>query len=165
MPRDYQSAKRTALGLQAAVATARRTGVLQTMQLGGQELMSELPMQFFERGLCAPEDLMAQRAALSLFDEYEADLESAKQTAANAGAAIRAGNAPALTLILEEKPCAEWLSCVFLDQAEIENLAGGMEAATADVKAVIQTHLQIERDRLVNFYNLLDQLILITKEQ
>lgn len=162
MPRDYLTAKRTALGLQATAATARRTGVLQTMQLDGQELMSELPMQFFERGLGAPEDLMAQRAVLSLFDEYEADCESAKRTAAATVAAMREGNALALTRLLEANPCAEWLSCVFLDQPEIKSLASGAEDAPQDVKAVLRVNLQTERERLVNYYDLLDALIRIT---
>lgn len=161
MPRDYQTAKRTALGLQAKAATARRTGVLQTMQLGGQELMSELPMQFFERGLGAPEDLMAQRAVLSLFDEYEADCVNARRTAAETAAAIREGNAQALTRLLEANPCAEWLSCVFLDQPEIESLARKVQEAAKDMKAVLRANLRIERERLVNYYDLLDALIRI----
>ena len=162
MPRDYQAAKRTALGLQAAAATARRTGALQTMQLGEQELMTELPMQFFERGLCAPEELMAQRAALSLFDEYEADCASARRIAADIVVAVRAGNANTLTLLLETNPCAEWLSCVFLDQSEIETLAKEAGEAAMPEKAILHAHLLTERERLVNFYDLLDALIRIT---
>lgn len=158
MARDYQSAKRTALGLQAA-ATARRTGALQIMQLGGQDLMSELPMQYFERGLLVPSELMAQKAALSLFDEYPPDCEAAMRTADEMIDLMQKADATALARLLDANPCAEWLSCVFLDEAKLELISRVIGTAGGEAKALLCERLRAERERLVNYFDLLDALI------
>lgn len=155
MARDYHSARQTALGFQAASGTERVAGGLRatSAEMG----IEDLPVLLCEeRSLDTPDEQMAQRAVLMLFDEFDDDEAQAQVNLQVLVECLQAGDEARLAELLQQAPCADWLSGVFLSKESLEGLDEAIKAANEPTKAALHAHLQQQRQRLVQYTDLMD---------
>ena len=93
--------------------------------------MAEMPLQFFEKGFEAPEELVMHRSTLMLYaDEFARDKSAAEANLARLADIFRSSDLPALKRLLSAQPPVQWLSLIFLDGEKVRSeLVPAIEAA------------------------------------
>mgnify|MGYP003291851607 CR=1 FL=1 len=160
MRSTYESAKRIALGLEKE--SEIRTGEdLWNITLGESfSLTGEMPFQFFEQGFEPPEEQIAHKAALMLYEaEYARDCRNAEKRLEELCSALRKADGAALRRVLRGSELAEWLSLIFLDGEELQNkLLPLLSEADENCRAVFSGAVDAALEKLVDFTALMKAL-------
>ena len=120
MTPEYEQARRIALGLTRAPVEANDPkNMWEVLPLNRTVPLLETPFQFFARDFEAPPELLAQRAALSLFDEYETDRNRAVNSLLRLSSLLHSRTVESIETMLIETPVWDWLSYVFLDEQDL----------------------------------------------
>ena len=161
MTTEYISAKRVALGIEAAPARAPEPDNLWSITPTGVGVQAlETPFQFFKKEIEAPPIMLAHRAALSLFDEYEVDRQEALASLLRLSDCLRRHDVAAITNLLKERPLAEWLSYVFIDDSDLsDHLIPAFGATNRDCRRVMYNGVQSALERLVGFKELFNAIL------
>lgn len=161
MTEGYNSAKRVALGIDAAPARAPEPDNLWSVAPAGAGAHAlETPFQFFKKEMEAPPVLLAHRAALSLFDEYEVDRQEALTSLLRLSDSLRQHDVDTITKMLNERSLAEWLSYVFIDDGDLsDHLIPAFEATNRDCRRVMRNGVQSALERLVGFKELFNAIL------
>ena len=168
MSNAYDSAKRVALGLEKE-ADMGFGDDLWNISLdgaggfgggGGVGLMAEMPLQFFEKGFEAPEELVMHRSTLMLYDdEFRRDKESAENNLSRLTDIFRASDLQALKRMMSAMPPAQWLSLIFLDGGKIlEELVPAIKDSAAECRKEFGAAVDKALDQLVDFTDLFTAL-------
>lgn len=171
MSSAYDSAKRVALGLEKEadlgfgedlwnISLDGAGGFGGGIGGGGVGLMAEMPLQFFEKGFEAPEELVMHRSTLMLYDdEFGRDKESAENNLAKLTEVFRASDLQALKRMLSAAPPVQWLSLIFLDGGKIrEELVPAIEGSAAECRREFGAAIDKALDQLVEFTDLFTAL-------
>ena len=117
----YSQAKQIALGLKAnAHETGLNSGKWNMASSVPPGLQTDMPFQFFDKKLAPPSDVLAHKAALSLFSEYTEDRRQACIKLQALSEAFREKNHQTIARLLKKNPAAEWLSFIFLEPEELQ---------------------------------------------
>ncbi len=161
MTAEYESAKRVALGIETPPARASEPDNLWSVapaKAGAHAL--ETPFQFFKKEMEAPPVMLAHRAALSLFDEYETDRQKALASLLRVSECLRQHDVAVITTTLEERPLADWLSYVFIDDGELsDHLIPAFVATNPDCRRVMRDGVRTALERLVAFKELFNAIL------
>ncbi len=154
----YENAKQIALGLALDPPVEAGADLWNVGLAGGAA--AEMPFQFFEKGFEPPEELLAQKAVLMLYDdEYAADRATAEDALKRLTALLKKGDAERLRAFLNECPPAGWLSLVFVDAEALQSaLLPAIERADAACKGTLEQALETELGRLQAYRELLESL-------
>jgi hypothetical protein len=124
-------------------------------------LRPEAHNQYFDKKWAIPPSQNRYKIALVFMgSDYEKDKKAAKKNLAIMNEALSNDNAARLKKLLADYPAAEWLSCVFLDENEIDSLIGRLKNATSESHAIVREALEKELQRLVDFTNLFERIII-----
>jgi len=161
MTAEYNSAKRVALGIEAAPVRAPEPDNLWGVAPAEDRAQAlETPFQFFKKEMEAPPIILAHRAALSLFDEYEVDRQDALASLLRLSNGLRQHDAAEITKILKERSLAEWLSYVFIDDNELsDHLIPAFGATNRDCRHVMRIGVQSALEQLVGFKELFNAIL------
>lgn len=166
MSSAYDSAKRIALGLEKE-ADAGFGDDLWNISfdgigggIGGGSLAAEMPLQFFEKGFEAPEELVMHRSTLKLYDdEFRSDREAAESNLSRLTDIFRSSDLQALKRMLAALPPVQWLSLIFLDGEKIRTeLVPAIEGSGEECKAEFAAALDKALGQLVEFRDLFTAL-------
>lgn len=165
MDNHYIRAREVALGRELP-ANDGGMDIDNMWRVGGSGMTLELSEQLFERKLEMPDELLAQRAALSLYDDdYKADCGAADKLLRELTAALEKKSEKRLSSLLSQNPPDGWLSYVFLDESALsERLLPYIEATSEGCRVVLSEALQASLERLKNYKQLLESLLNVTKE-
>ena len=159
MSTSYEEARRIALGLEKEKVALPDDNIW-SVSLGGDfGLRAEMPYQFFEKSFEPPEEQAAQRAALMLYEEYDADRGKAKECLKCLKEALQKGDAGEVKKLLEKEPVEEWLSLIFLEGAPLrDELLPLIDGADASCRSVLAPAFEKALERMVDFRELLETL-------
>ena len=160
MSATYESARRIALGLEKEQEQAAGDDIWSVSLGGGFGLRAEMPFQFFERGFEAPDEQVAQRAALKLYqEEYEADRTVAEDRLRRLKLGLQTNDAAGLHALFSEAPVEEWLSLIFLEGQPLrDELLPLLDDTDAACRAEAAQAFGQGLSRLVDFKDLLEAL-------
>lgn len=166
MSQAYDAARRVALGLEKEADTGFGDD-LWNISLdgfgggaGGGSLMAEMPLQFFEKGFEAPEELLMHRSTLMLYsDEFGSDKASAEGNLARLTDIFRSSDLQALRRMLSSAPPVQWLSLIFLDGGKIrDELVPAIEESSEECRKEFAAAADKALSQLVNFSDLFTAL-------
>ncbi|MDR2469666.1 MAG: hypothetical protein LBD27_04205 [Tannerella sp.] len=92
-------------------------------------------------------------------EEYASDRKAARKHVVRLREYLLAGDANKTAHFLAHHPAADWLNRVFLDSAEISALTDVLRKTSSDCRAAVAFAAGKEMERLVNFKELLEQLL------
>ncbi len=166
MSSAYDSAKRVALGLERETDAVFGDDLWNISLdgfgggMGGGALMAEMPLQFFEKGFEAPEELVMHRSTLMLYDdEFARDKEAAEGNLARLTDIFRASDLQAMKRMLAAMPPVQWLSLIFLDGDKIlAELVPVIKDSSEECRAEFAAAIDKALDQLVEFTDLFTAL-------
>lgn len=152
---SYEVARRIALGLSEEAAADAFADDLWSVAPPPAGMAAQMSYQFFHAKIDTPPEIVAHKAALSLFDEYETDRAQAAGNLQALRALVQAGDAPGVRAFLQAQPPSEWLSLVFLDEDTLENgLLAGLENADEACRGAMREVVRAQLDLLKNYTEL-----------
>jgi hypothetical protein len=154
----YDEAKAVALGfvLEPPLQDFNTESFGVTAVTAGMRL--ESPYQYFNKQIEPPSEIMAQKAALSLFSEYDRDKKQANKLFAKMSALVSKEDQKGLAKLLEKERFADWFSFVFLTDQNIDGFYTLVSNSSNQVKTIIKEAAQKELNRLLTFKELLVSL-------
>lgn len=165
MVRDYKRARMVALGFEKPPddTSGFKEAFGGEIRFSGIEGVAGMAMQFFEQSVDEPDELSAQRAALMLFDDYRKDKESALRKFRHLIGFVQKRKADEAVSFLRRNPCADWLSSIFIDSSDTDALREQLASLDDDSRKLLNDEFRAERERLVEFGELLDGFITATE--
>lgn len=164
MSKEYEQAKDVALG--KVLPTIHDAGDVEwDVKPKPLSMSSELPEQMFKREFFPPGEMVAHRAALSLYDgEYDADVNASARTLASLTEMLNRQDAHAVTRLLRRQPTADWFSYVFVAEKDIDPTFVAAVRGTSDVcRRALRAALQGSLSELVTYRRLHEQLLDVIK--
>ena len=119
---------------------------------GGNQLFEK---SFYEN----VEEQIRFKIGLELRDEYETDQKLAKKNLAELNNILISGDLIQLKKFFVNKPAAEWLNIVFIDESELDQLISKIKMASSECRSVISTAIKKELSRLINFKTLFEHIL------
>ncbi len=163
MSKEYESAKRIALGIEKEVKEKNGDDIWNISFDGGVGIggfMAEMPFQFFERGFDPPEEQTMHKTALMLFDEeYMQDKQVAEDNLRELIAALKASDADGIRKLTTTAPVAQWLSLIFIDGNVLrEELVPAVKGASQECRSAFADAVDCALTDLLVFKDLMEAL-------
>ena len=163
MSKEYESAKRIALGIERE-RTVDPGDDLWNVSVGADvgfgSFMAEMPFQYFERSFEELEEQTMHKAALMLFDEeYLRDKQSADDNLRKLITAFKTSDAEGIRKLMSDAPAAQWLSLIFIDGTVLlKELVPAMEESTPECRKAFADAADQALNDLVEFRDLMEAL-------
>ena len=160
MSKDYVRAKNIALG-KVMPTSDHESDAIWDVSPRPLSLQAELSEQLFKREFAPPDEILAHKTALSLYDaEYDGDRKAATKHFAVLSEALNSGNTRAVARLLRRHPTPNWLSHIFLSEPDIsKTLLDAIRTTNDACRDTLRAALRKGRSILVNYTQLHDSLL------
>jgi hypothetical protein len=162
----YQDRKSIALGL-----TPEPSGIVADIftvspaSLHPQGLRPQVSATFYEKTLGIQPAQERHRVALEFMEEYESDQKAARKRFASLCRSLAGNDAEGLRQLFARHHAADWLSYVFLDDHDVEELITAIRNAPTECRDVIHHALEKELKRFVAFKELFNRILTIGEDK
>ena len=144
---DYLTAKNAALGLEEGPPLPQKQNY-ESISIGQR---AQLGAELFSKTFDTPPELIVRKSVLSLFDEYDADFDTAHDLLLSVSEMLRKADAKALASLLDKHRPIEWLNCIFLEDEDIDEFAVVMEQSNSEALQTLLEYMYADFNKLVCF--------------